>query len=59
MNEIRAVHDHFDDSYGSPRRTNELAVRGFFANHKRVVRMVSTYGLYATDAAQVDAHEDS
>src|ERR1035437_5118914 len=50
VNEIRDIHDHFDDSYGSPRLTNELAMRGFCANHKRVERLVATYGLYATDA---------
>jgi len=50
VNEIRQIHDHFDDSYGSPRLTNELTTRGFFANHKRVERLVRTYGLYATDA---------
>lgn len=50
VNEIRAIHDHFDDSYGSPRLTNELAARGYCANHKRVERLVATYGLYATDA---------
>ncbi len=41
MNEIRHVHDHFDDSHGSPRLVNELATRGFCANHKRVERLVS------------------
>jgi transposase InsO family protein len=50
VNEIHAIHDHFDDSYGSPRLTNELAARGYYANHKRVERLVATYGLYATDA---------
>lgn len=50
VNEIRVIHDHFDDSYGSPRLTNELYARGFFVNHKRVERLVATYGLYAVDA---------
>jgi transposase InsO family protein len=50
VNEIHAIHDHLDDSYGSPRLTNELAARGLCANHKRVERLVRTYGLYATDA---------
>lgn len=50
VNEIRANHDHLDDSYGSPRLTNELAKRGFGANHQRVERLVRDYGLYATDA---------
>jgi transposase InsO family protein len=50
VNEIMAIHDHLDDSYGSPRLTNELAKRGFCANHQRVERLVSEYGLFATDA---------
>lgn len=36
VNEIHAIYDRLDDSYGSPRLTNELARRGFCANHKRV-----------------------
>ena len=50
VNEIRANHDHFDDSHGSPRLVNEFAHRGFVVNHKRVERLVSEYGLYAVDA---------
>ena len=29
VNEIMAIHDHLDDSYGSPRLTHELRGRGF------------------------------
>ena len=50
VNEIHDIHDHFDDSYGSPRLTRELLNRGFFVNHKRVERLVAIYGLYAVDA---------
>ena len=50
VKEIRAIHDHFDDSYGSPRLTNELCARDFCVNHKRVERLVRDYGLYALDA---------
>jgi hypothetical protein len=56
VNEIHAVHDHLNDSYGSPRLTNELAIRGFFASHERVERPVGTYGLYATDARRKKMH---
>ena len=50
VNEIRAIHDHLDDSYGSPRLTTELAKRGFCVNHKRAERLVSGYGIFAVDA---------
>jgi transposase InsO family protein len=49
INEMRRVHDELDDTYGSPRMTNELADRGFCANHKRVERLMAEYGIYAKD----------
>ena len=49
-NEIRAIHDTFDHSYSSSRPADEFAMREFCANHKRVERVVATYGLYANDA---------
>ena len=49
VNEMRKVHAHLDDSYGSPRMTTELAARGFCCNHKRVERLMATHGIYATD----------
>jgi hypothetical protein len=42
VNEINAIHDHFDDSFGSPRLNKELATRGYCTNHKRVERLVAT-----------------
>ncbi len=40
MEEIRAIHDEFDQTYGSPRVTVELANRGRCVNHKRVERLM-------------------
>jgi len=49
INEMRRVHDELDDTYGSPRMTDELRDRGFCDNHKRVERLMSEYGLHAQD----------
>ncbi len=49
INEMRRVHDELDDTYGSPRMTDELRDRGFCDNHKRVERLMSEYGLHAHD----------
>jgi transposase InsO family protein len=49
VNEIMAIHDTLDDSYGSPRLTVELQ-RDRCVNHKRVERIVRHHGLYAKDA---------
>lgn len=49
INEMREVHDQLDDSYGSPRMTDELRDRGFCANHKRVERLMAANGIYAKD----------
>ena len=49
VNEMRRVHDELDDTYGSPRMTDELADRGFCANHKRVERLMAANGIYAQD----------
>jgi putative transposase len=49
VNEIKAIHDTLDDSYGSPRLTHELARRRSI-NHKRVERVVREHALYAVDA---------
>lgn len=49
VNAIMDIHDTLDDTYGSPRLTNELRhQRG--VNHKRVERIVREHGLYAKDA---------
>jgi putative transposase len=49
VNEIMAIHDTLDDTYGSPRLTTELCREGR-VNHKRVERIVRQHGLYAKDA---------
>lgn len=49
VNAIIAIHDSLDDSYGSPRLTNELRHERC-VNHKRVERIVREHGLYAKDA---------
>lgn len=49
VNEIIDVHRHLDDTYGSPRMTDELGRRGFCTNHKRVERLMAENGIYATD----------
>jgi putative transposase len=49
VNEIHKVHDHLDDTYGSPRMTDELSDRGFCVNHKRVERLMAENGLHAKD----------
>ena len=49
VNEIIAIHDTLDDTYGSPRLTGELR-RERCVNHKRVERIVRENGLYAKDA---------
>jgi len=49
INEMRRVHDEVDDTYGGPRMTDELRDRGFCANHKRVERLMSEYGIHAQD----------
>jgi transposase InsO family protein len=49
VNEMRSVHDELDDTYGSPRMTDELRDRGFCVNHKRVERLMAEHGLYARD----------
>jgi hypothetical protein len=45
-----AIHDHLDDSYGSPKLTCKLRGREFLANHKRIEQLVSGHGLFAKDA---------
>ena len=49
INEMRRVHDEVDDTYGSPRMTDELRDRGFCDNHKRVERLMAEHGLHAQD----------
>ncbi len=45
VEEIREIHDEFDESYGSPRMTVELADRGRRVNRKRVERLMRLHGI--------------
>jgi putative transposase len=49
VNEIVDIHLNVDDTYGSPRMTDELRRRGRCVNHKRVERLMADNGLYAKD----------
>lgn len=49
INEMLDVHQNLDDTYGSPRMTDELRRRGFCDNHKRIERLMAEHGIYATD----------
>ena len=42
---MREIHDEFDETYGSPRMTVELANRGHVVNHKRVERLMRAHGI--------------
>ena len=42
---IREIDDEFDQTYGSPRMTVELANRGYVVNHKRVERLMRVHGI--------------
>jgi putative transposase len=42
---IREIHAEFDGTYGEPRRTTELARRGWVVNHKRVRRLMRLHGI--------------
>jgi hypothetical protein len=46
---MREIADEFDDTYGSPRMTVELANRGQVVNHKRVERLMRLHGLVGVD----------
>jgi putative transposase len=39
VNEMHDIHRHHDDTYGSPRMTDELKRRGYDVNHKRIERL--------------------
>ena len=49
VNAMFDIHHDLDDTYGSPRMTDELRRRGFWVNHKRVERLMADNGLYARD----------
>jgi putative transposase len=49
VNEMIDIHEHLDDTYGSPRLTGELRRRGYDDNHKRIERLQAAHRLYAKD----------
>jgi transposase InsO family protein len=49
VNELYDVHRNLDDTYGSPRMTDELGRRGYCVNHKRTERLMAQNGIYAKD----------
>src|SRR3974390_2401289 len=46
---MHEIHAGLDDTYGSPRMTDELRRRGYDVNHKRVERLMATHGVVAKD----------
>jgi putative transposase len=49
VDEMLEIHAGLDDTYGSPRMTDELKRRGYEVNHKRVERLMVTHGIVAKD----------
>ena len=49
VDEMLEIHTGLDDTYGSPRMTDELRRRGFDVNHKRVERLMAVHGIWAKD----------
>lgn len=45
VEQMRDIHDEFDQTYGSPRMTVELSNRGTVVNHKRVERLMRVHGI--------------
>ena len=43
--QMRDIADEFDETYGSPRMTVELANQGTVVNHKRVARLMRVHGI--------------
>ena len=58
VNEMYDVHRRLDDTYGSPRMTDELRRRGHRVNRKRAERLMATNGIYATDGRRKNAAND-
>ncbi len=42
---MREILDEFDETFGSPRMTVELANQGYVVNHKRVERLMRVHGI--------------
>jgi len=49
VEEMREIHAGLDDTYGSPRMTDELRRRDYDVNHKRVERLMAAHGIWAKD----------
>jgi putative transposase len=49
VDEMLEIHAGLDDTYGSPRMTDELKRRGYEVNHKRIERLMGTHGIFAKD----------
>jgi len=49
VDEMLEVHAGLDDTYGSPRMTDELKRRGYEVNHKRVERLMTEHNIVAHD----------
>jgi transposase InsO family protein len=45
VQQMREIHDEFDETYGSPRMTVELTSQGWVVNHKRVERLMRAHGI--------------
>ena len=45
VQQIREIHNEFDETYGAPRMTVELANQGWVVNHKRVERLMRVHGI--------------
>ena len=45
VRQVREIHDEFDETYGSPRMTVELANHGYKVNRKRVERLMRVHGI--------------
>ncbi len=45
VQQMREIHDEFDETYGSPRMVVELTNQGNVVNHKRVARLMRVHGI--------------
>ncbi len=45
VEQMREIHNEFDETYGSPRMTVALSNQGTVVNHKRVERLMRTHGM--------------
>ncbi len=51
VQEMREIHDEFDETYGSPRMTVELGNRGHLVNRKRVERLMRAHSIVGVHKA--------